>query len=104
MSSVARRIPVRTNVAHVRAAFDSGPVGGEDASAPLIGLALPSDGVAGSLESEVEAADAREEASDIHPYTLLSPGRCKRQWSDRVIATIWPTFKQSLFSQRWWTM
>jgi hypothetical protein len=39
-------------------------VAGEDPPAELIGFALPEHSHAGALESEVEAADAGEEASN----------------------------------------
>jgi hypothetical protein len=42
------------------------PVSGEHSAAPWIGFALPGDAHSGSFEAEVEATDAREEASDIH--------------------------------------
>jgi hypothetical protein len=44
----------------------AGPVFGEDAAAPGVGFALPGDVHPGAFESEVDAADAAEKASDIH--------------------------------------
>jgi len=46
-----------TNVSDVLVAGHSGPVLGEDASAPCVLLALEDDPMAGSLKAEVEAAD-----------------------------------------------
>jgi hypothetical protein len=47
-----------TNVSDVLVAGDVGPVLGEDASAPSVGLGLEHDSHPGSLESEVDASDA----------------------------------------------
>lgn len=58
------------HTSYVVVAGDIGPVLGEDSPAPLVPLALEHDAHSGSLESEIEAANAREEAADIHAASL----------------------------------
>ncbi len=55
-----------TKSRHVGEAGDSGEPLGEQLSPPGIELALEHDVRAGTFDSEVEAADAREERPDIH--------------------------------------
>jgi len=55
-----------TKSSYIGVAGGVGEAFGEHASPPLVGFALPGDAHPCSFESEVDAADAREEASDIH--------------------------------------
>jgi hypothetical protein len=66
---------VGSDGADVAVTGDVGPVAGEDAAAPRVELALPGDVHPSSFESEVDAADAREEAADIHPASPVMPMR-----------------------------
>src|SRR5205085_566216 len=52
---------VRHKGAHVGMAGDSGPMPGKDSAAVVVLLAEPQSSHTGALESEVEAADSREE-------------------------------------------
>lgn len=72
-------VNVTPHVSNVLVAGHSGPVLGEDASAPFVLLALEDDSMAGSLEAEIEAADAAEERADIQlaaPVTVSMIEQC----------------------------
>jgi hypothetical protein len=83
----SRGVPIcsspQPHTSYVVVAGHSGPVLGDDASAPLIPLALEDDPHSGSLQSEVDAADAAEQRSGIHPRlpnlrsSLARPPRCR---------------------------
>lgn len=57
---------------NVVVARDVGPVLGEDASAPCVGLGLEDDPHSCALKSKVDPSDAAEEAPDIHACPPVS--------------------------------
>jgi hypothetical protein len=59
-----------SDLPHVLEADGVGEVPGEDGSAVCVLLDLPCDAHPRSLETELESADAREEAADIHAPPL----------------------------------
>ena len=61
----------RPDLADVLQPARAGEVPREDAPAPRVELDLPGDLEPRPLEAEVEAADPREEAADIHPALLV---------------------------------
>jgi hypothetical protein len=69
---VDRREVLGADFPDVLVALRFGEVAGEDRSAVGVELDLPGDPHPGALEAEVEAADAREEAADIHTPPLGS--------------------------------
>jgi hypothetical protein len=68
---IDRREAGAADPAHVLEALRLREVAREDRPAVGIELDLPGDPHTGSLEAEVEAADSREEAADIHAPPLL---------------------------------
>jgi hypothetical protein len=69
---VDRREVFRADLADVLEAPRFGEVTGEDRPAVGVELDLPSDPHPGTFEAEIEAADAREERSDIHSPPLAA--------------------------------
>jgi hypothetical protein len=76
---VDRREVLRADLADVLEALGLGEVSPEDREAVRVLLDLPRDAHPRALESEVEAADTREEAPDIHdlPLGRLLPAALK---------------------------
>jgi hypothetical protein len=70
---------LRADLADVLEALGLGEVSAEDGEAVRVLLDLPRDAHPRALESEVEAADSREEAADIHdlPLGRLLPAASK---------------------------
>jgi hypothetical protein len=71
---VDRREVSRTDLADILEAPGCGEVPGEDRPAVGVELDLPGDLHPGAFETEVEAADTREERPDIHSPPLAGLG------------------------------
>jgi len=74
---VDRRELLRADLADVFEALGLGEVAREDRTAVGILLDLPERRHSAALETELEAADPREERADIHPSLPVAPGRCR---------------------------
>jgi hypothetical protein len=85
---VDRRKACRADLADVLEALRFGEVAGEDRSAVGVELDLPGDPHPGAFEAEVEAADSREEAADIHSPPLAVGDVCGSPLSGEVKTSI----------------
>jgi hypothetical protein len=83
---------VGADISHVLESLGVGEVLGEDGAAVVILLDLPGGLHPGSLEAEVEAADACEEGADIQAAASAS---------SRDICALPPTATRSMFRQAW---